>query len=123
MDGKTAQRCQQLIITSKNAEHQATTPAPPIMEADPSEDRNAEAEALLHRYSCFKLSFLIKMALVQNMKAFGYNLPEQQVMREEELMEEARARAIEAWEQIRDRGFSYDVHGFEHLRSCTQHCD
>lgn len=23
----------------------------------------------------------------------------------------------------RDRGLSYDAHGFEHLRSCTQHCD
>lgn len=123
MDGKTAQHCQQLIITSKNAEHQATTPASPTMEADPSKDRDAEAESLLHRYSCFKLSFLIKMAFVQNMKALGYNLSEQQVMREYELMEEARAQAIEAWEQIRDRGLSYDMHGFEYLRSCTQQCD
>lgn len=23
----------------------------------------------------------------------------------------------------RDRGLSYDAHGFKHLRSCTQHCD
>lgn len=81
MDGKTAQHCQHLIITSKNTEHQATTPASPTMEAGPLEDLKAKAESHLYRYSCFKLSFLIKMTFVQNMKAFGYNLPEQQVCR------------------------------------------
>lgn len=60
------------------------------------------------------------MAFLQNIKALGYDLSEEDVKREEESMEVARTQALEAWEQIRDNGFSYDMNGFEHLRSCTQ---
>ena len=122
MDGKTAQHCQQAIITSDNAEHQTATLASHTTEATPSEDQNPETESLFHSYSCFKLSFLTKMAFLQNIKALGYDLSEEDVKREKESMEEARVQALKTWEQIRDKGFSYDDHGFEYLRSSTQHC-
>lgn len=60
------------------------------------------------------------MALLQNVKALGYALSED-LKREEESVEAARVKALEAWEQIRDRGISYDLNGSEYLRSCALH--
>ncbi|KAG6366932.1 hypothetical protein INS49_001113 [Diaporthe citri] len=121
MDAETTQNCQQQANPPENAEHQTTTPTSPTTEIIPLEDQNADTEPLFHFYSCCKLSFLIKMALLQNVKALGYGMSEEDVKREEEAMEVARAKALETWEQIRDRGFSYDVNGAEYLRSCTLH--
>lgn len=116
-----AQNCQQQTIPPENAENQTITPTSPTIESIRSEDQNADTEPLFHFYSCCKLSFMIKMALLQNVKALGYALSEEDLKREEASVEAARAKALEAWEQIRDRGFSYDVNGSEYLRSCTLH--
>lgn len=121
MDTETTQDCQQQTLPPDNAEHQTTTPTSPTIESIPLEDQNADIEPLFHFYSCCKLSFLIKMALLQNVKALGYALSEEDLKREEESVEAARAKALEAWEKIRDRGFSYDVNGSEYLRTCTLH--
>lgn len=121
MDVETTQNCQQQTLPSDNAEHQATTPTSPTIEGIPLEDQNADIEPLVHFYSCCKLSFLIKMALLQNFKALGYAMSEEDLKREEESVEVARAKALEAWEKIRDRGVSYDVNGSEYLRTCTLH--
>lgn len=118
MDAETTQNCQQQTIPPENAEHQTTTPTSPRIEIIPLQDQTADIEPLVHFYSCCKLSFLIKMALLQNVKALGYALSED-VKREEESVEAARVKALEAWEQIRDRGISYDLNGSEYLRSCA----
>lgn len=123
-DGETAQHCQQQIIALENTEYQNTSlipPTSPTIEDIPLGDQDAEIEPLIQIYSCCKLSFLIKMASLQNIKNLGYALSEENLKQEEEAMEAARAKALEAWEQIRDTGFSYDVVGSEYLRSCMLH--
>lgn len=119
MDSEMTQKCQQQTIPPENAEHQTTISTSPTTESIPLEDQNADTEPLFHFYSSCKLSFLIKMALLQNVKALGCAMSEEDVKREEESMEAARAKALEAWEEIRDRGFTYDLNGSEYLRSCT----
>ncbi|KAI7773967.1 hypothetical protein LA080_009513 [Diaporthe eres] len=121
MDAETTENCQQQTLPPDNAEHQTTTPTSPTIESIPLEDQNVDIEPLLHFYSCCKLSFLIKMALLQNVKALGYAMSEEDLEREEESVEIARAKALEVWEKIHDRGFSYDVNGSEYLRTSTLH--
>lgn len=123
-DAETIQDCQQQILPPENADHQTNTPKSPIsptIESIPSQNHDSETESLIHFYSCCKLSFMIKMASLQSVKTLGYALSEENVKKEEESMEEARTKALEAWQKIRDRGLSYDVIGSEYLRSCTLH--
>lgn len=121
---ETAQHCQQKIITLESTEHQTTrptSPTSPAIEISPLDDQNSKIEPLIHFYSCCKLSFLIKMASLQNIKNLGLTLSEEDVNQEDEAMEAARAKALEAWERIRNSELSYDVVGSEYLRSCTLH--
>ena len=122
VDGET-QHHQQQIIISENAEHQNTTHVSPTTQTFQLEVQSADLNSLIDSYSYRKLAFLIKMAFLQNIKALGYAPSEEDVKREEASMEEARAHALDAWENIRERGFSYDVHGSEYLRSCTLQYD
>ncbi|KAL1869948.1 hypothetical protein Daus18300_005409 [Diaporthe australafricana] len=119
MDGETTSPDQQQIILHQNTEHQ-------IAEHQITADTNAttktynptvDTDSLVHLYHCSKLSFLIKMALLKNIKALGYALREEDVNQAEKSMEDARTQALEKWEQIRDRGFLYDADGSEYLRS------
>lgn len=123
-DAGTTQDCQRQIVSAENTEHQTITPTPstsPTIESTPLLDQASETKSLIHSYSCCKLSFIIKMASLQSVKTLGYALPQEDVKREEDSMEAARTKALEAWQKIRDRGLSYDVIGSEYLRSCTLH--
>lgn len=127
-DVEAGQSCQEAIITCQHNELQTTPPASPTTEVIPpedqtSDDQSADTESLIHSYSCFKLSFIVKMACLQNIKAIRPGSCEEDVKREEQSMEEARVQAIKAWEKIRDIGVSYDVQGLEYLKSCTPRCD
>lgn len=122
MGVETTQHCQQQTVPPKNTEHQTGAPTSPTsttIEPIPMEDQDSETESLIHFYSCCKLSFIVKMASLQSVKALGFALSEEDVKREEESMEDARAKALEAWQKICDRGVSYDVVGSEYLRSCA----
>lgn len=124
MDAETTQPCQQQVVPPGSTELQTgapISPTSPTIEPIPLEDQNSEIESLIHFYNCCKLSFIVKVASLQSVKALGYALSEEDVMREQEFMEEARAKALEVWLKICDRGFSYDLVGSEYLRSCTLH--
>lgn len=123
-DAETVQDRQQQIVAPENTDHQTNTPTSPIspqVESIPPQDQDSETESFIHFYSCCKLSFMIKMASLQSVKILGYALSEEDVKKEEESMEEARTKALETWQKIRERGLSYDVIGSEYLRSCTLH--
>lgn len=123
-DPETIQDCQQQIVPPENTDHQTNTPTSPLspkIESIPLQNQDSDTESLIHFYSCCKLSFMIKMASLQSVKTLGYALSEEDIKKEEETMEEARTKALEAWQKIRDRGLSYDVIGSEYLRSCTLH--
>lgn len=123
-DPETIQDCQQQILPPENTDHQTNTPTSPLspkIESFPLQNQDSDTESLIHFYSCCKLSFMIKMASLQSVKTLGYALSEEDIKKEEETMEEARTKALEAWQKIRDRGLSYDVIGSEYLRSCTLH--
>lgn len=121
-DAETAQDCQQQNVPLESTEHQTntpTSPTSPTTKSIPLQDQASDTEALIHSYSCCKLSFIIKMASLQSVKTLGYALSQEDVKREEDSMEEARTKALKAWQKIHDRGLSYDVIGSEYLRSCT----
>lgn len=109
MDGETINQQQQIVLYH-NTERRITTDTIPTTKIyHPTVD----TDSLVHLYKCSKLSFLIKMALLKNVKALGYALGEEDVNQ----AENARTHALEKWEQIRDRGFCYDMVGSEYLRS------
>lgn len=121
MAAETTQHCQPQTVAPETNEHQGITSTSSTVETIPSKDHNTDIESLVHFYSCCKLSFMIKLASLQNVKALGYALSEEELKREEESIENARTKALEAWQQIHDRGFSYDMIGAHYLRSCTLH--
>lgn len=119
MTGETSQHGRQQITTAEDTEQQAASHASPTAENTTLEDQDPETALLFHFYTCCKLSFLIKMASLQHVKALGYALSDEGLNWEEQSMEDARTRALDAWEQIHARGFSYDAVGAEYLRSCV----
>lgn len=119
MNDETSRHGRQQITTAENTEHQAASPASPTTENIPLQDQDPETAPLFHFYTCCKLSFLIKMASLQHVKALGYALSDEGLNWEEKSMEDSRTRALDAWEQIHARGFSYDAVGAEYLRLCA----
>lgn len=119
MNGEASQHGRQEITTAEATEHQVASPASPTAENIPSQNQDPNTAPLFHFYTCCKLSFLIKMASLQHVKALGYALSDEGLNWEEQSMEDARIRALDAWEQIHARGFSYDAVGAEYLRSCA----
>ncbi|KAG8166390.1 hypothetical protein KVR01_002079 [Diaporthe batatas] len=100
-DGEAAQSCQEAIITYQNTEPQTAMEVIPP-DDQMIDDRGTDIDSLIHSYSCFKLSFIVKMAYLQNIKALRPDLSAEDTKQEEQSLEETRAQAIEAWEKIRN---------------------